>query len=71
MKKSNTESIFKYENIKMSSIMTSSHEDFYGNILGFFKDPLPSCLGTMQHIHSHIPLKHACKASIIFYLLLI
>ena len=38
--------------------------------LFFFKDPLPSCLGTMQHIHSHIPLKHARKASIIFLLII-
>ena len=34
---SNTENIFKYENIKMSSIMTSSLRNCYGNIPVFFK----------------------------------
>ena len=36
MKKSNTEIIFKYENIKMSSIMTSSPEDFLWQYSWFF-----------------------------------
>ena len=48
----------------MSSIMTSSPEDFLWQYSWFFKDPLSSCSGTRQHIHSHIPLKHARKASI-------
>ena len=61
---SNTESIFKYENIKMSSIMTSSPEEFLWQYSWFFKDPLPSWSGSMKLIHSHTPLKHAGKASI-------
>ena len=62
---SNTKSIFKYKNIKMSSIMTSSPEDFLWQYSFFFKDTLPSWSGSMQFINSHIPLKHASKASII------
>ena len=61
---SNTKSIFKYKNIKMSSIMTSSPEDFLWQYSLFFKDTLPSWSGSMQFINSHIPLKHAGKASI-------
>ena len=55
----NIRSIFKYKNIKMSSIMTSSPEDFLWQYSLFFKDPLPSWSGSMQLINSHIPLKPA------------
>lgn len=60
---SNTKSIFKYKNIKMSSIMTLSPEDFLWQYSLFFKDTLPSWSGSMQFINSHIPLKLAGKAS--------
>ena len=48
----------------MSSIMTSSPEDFLCQYSLIFKDPLPSWSGSMQFINSHIPLKIAGKASI-------
>ena len=47
-------------------MMTSSPEKFIWQYSWFFEDPLPSWSGSMQLIYSHIPLKHAGKASITF-----
>ena len=58
--------IFKYENIKMSSIMSSSPDEFLWQYSWFFKDSLPSWSGSMQLIHSYIQLEHAGKVFITF-----
>ena len=41
----------------MSSIMTSSLEQCLWQYSWFFKGPLPIWLGSMQLLHSNIPLK--------------
>ena len=50
----------------MTLTMTSIPEEFLWQCSLFFKDPLPNWSGSMQLIHSHIPLKSAGKASITF-----
>ena len=63
---SNKENIFKYQNIKISSIISSSPEEFLWQYSWFLKDPLPSWSSSMQLIHSHIQFEFAGKTSITF-----
>ena len=52
----------------MSPIMASSPQEFLWQYSWFFKETLPSWSGSMQLIHNHIPLKHAGKASVTFFI---
>ena len=63
---SNKENIFKYQNIKISSIISSSPEEFLWQYSWFLKDSLPNWSSSMQLIHSHIQFEFAGKTSITF-----